>query len=149
MLTLNFREAQDSDMFDVLDIRNESRQYMTHHTEEITPEQQYDWWMTKDINEYRIWLVTSEYRGTELIIGFCMIRLMPNGYEWGTLAVYEQFRGLGIGTAIYEFMASKTDQLWIEVRNDNIASLRAAMKAGFTIQYTGDLVTTLVKDNSQ
>lgn len=149
MPELIFREATDNDMYDVMDIRNSGREYMTNDTSLITPEQQYDWWMTKDANRYRIWLVTSPNldliydnivnalkftkTGEEIIIGFCMIRYMDNGLFWGTLAVYPDWQGVGYGTMIYEFLIQQAEQIWLEIRADNIASLRAAQKAGFKI----------------
>lgn len=155
-MTVAFRIARDDDMYEVMYIRNTARQYMTHHTKEITPEQQYDWWTTKDDNQYRIWLVTLPLRelpqysrideDDEAIIGFCMIRAMPEGHYYGTLAVLPEYRGKGIGTAIYRFMTNVVNELWIDIRADNIPSIRAATNAGFEFAYAGtqndvDIVT--------
>ena len=138
---LSFVVARDEDMYDIMEIRNSGRQFMTHHTEEITPEQQYDWWMAKDTNHYRIWLVVNELN---YIVGFVMLRVMDNGHVWGTLAVYPEYQGRGYGTVMYGFMQLQDDEIWIEIRNDNLASLRAAEKAGFSYYYRNDEITTMV-----
>lgn len=138
---IRFIPATDRDMYDVADIRNTGRDFMTHHTDYITSQEQYDWWMSKDDNLYKIWLVMDE---NDIILGFCMLRTMPEGKVWGTLAVYPEWQGIGIGTAIYRFMTEQTAEVWIEVRNDNIASLRAAVKVGFIIYHSNEHITTLV-----
>lgn len=160
MSELIFRRATDFDMYEVMRLRNAGRQYMTHDTHYITPEEQYDWWTTRDNNAYQVWIVTTPEidtifdpildqitlirTGHEIIVGFCMLRYLPDGKVWGTLAVDPDWQGVGYGTAIYRFMIDQADQVWIEIRNDNIASLRAAHKAGFVIDYVGGSVTTLV-----
>lgn len=140
-LLVSFHTATDADMYDVMDIRNSAREFMTHYTGIITPEEQYDWWMRKDDNAYKIWLVTVQDSDPgdcdQIIAGFCMIRAMPEGYYYGTLALLPDYRGRGIGTAIYNFMKQWVDELWLDIRVDNHASIGAARNAGFRIVYTG------------
>jgi hypothetical protein len=79
-----------------------------------------------------------------------MLREIPSsGRTYGTLAIREGYRGFGIGTEIYRYMTSKVDELWIDVRNDNLASLNAALKAGFEVHYIGPYVTELVYRKGQ
>jgi GNAT superfamily N-acetyltransferase len=145
MIYLTFRAANNFDMYDVMEIRNNGREFMTHNTDVITPEQQYDWWMSKDDNLYKIWLATTKLLGSEIVIGFGMLRTMPDGLVWGTLAVNPEYRGLGVGTAIYKFLAQQAnDDVWIEVLEMNAASYKAALNAGYEVYYAGTDVITLV-----
>ena len=136
-------------MYTILDIRNACREFFTHHTEYITTLEQEQWWQAKDINGYVVWLVLHQDCDPsdcqETVAGFCMIRIIPDsGRYYGTLALYPQFRGQGFGTAIYEFMADQVDELWIDVRNDNAASIKAAENAGFEMHYIGANISEMV-----
>src|SRR5689334_14956249 len=136
-------------MYDVLDIRNACREYFTHNTNYITTIEQEAWWRTHRDNGYRIWLVV--YRDCDpgdcdgYMAGFCMLRMMyDSGRVYATLALYEKFRGQGIGTEVYKFLVSHNDETWIDVRRDNDASYTAARKAGFHTQYVGEHILEMV-----
>ncbi len=73
-----------------------------------------------------------------------MLRTMPEGLVWATLAVYPEYQGMGYGTAIYKFLAEQNDEVWIEVNNYNPASYFAAKKAGFEVHFANNAVTTMV-----
>lgn len=138
---LSFRQAEDSDRYKVMEIRNSGREFMTHHTEYITKEQQDAWWFSENRAAAYIWIVELD----NTAIGFCMIREMyDSGRIYGTLAILPEYRRQGYGTSIYQFMTEQTDELWIDVRNDNVASMNAAINAGFEVHYIGPVVTELV-----
>lgn len=148
-MTIEFLEATDQDQYDVLDIRNHCRAFFTHHTDYITTAEQEAWWSTHKDNGYKIWLVI--YRDDDpgdcdgCIAGFCMLRTMyDSGRVYATLALYDRFRGNGIGTAIYKFLVSQQDETWIDVRNDNVASIQAAFNTGFEMHYIGEHVLEMV-----
>lgn len=125
-LTVRLREATDADEETVLRIRNISRQHMTRDQEWISSERQRKWWERHRDNGYRIWIAEND----STPVGFCMLH--QQGAHWATLALYPEFRGQGIGTRMYEFMAEQCESdVWIEVLLDNAASRRAAEKAGF------------------
>lgn len=138
---LRFRPAEDQDRYEVMKIRNSGREFMTHYTGYITQEQQNDWWFSPARWGAHIWMVELD----DVIAGFCMIReVYDSGRAYGTLAVLPEYRGQGIGTQIYKFMITQESELWIDVRNDNLSSMNAALKAGFEIHYIGQQVTELV-----
>lgn len=138
---ISFRHADDDDMYNVLDIRNATRQYMTHNTNFITTYEQEQWWAIKELNGYRVFIVEYD----NVMIGFCMLRTMyDTGKEYGTLAIKEEYRNMGIGTQIYQFLIEQAGEVWIDVRNDNIASYQAAIKAGFQVYHRSDDITVLV-----
>lgn len=140
-MTISIRAAIDADRYTIATIRNSGREYMTHNTSYITPEEQDKWWFSPNRESSRIWIARNDYK----IIGFCMIREMyDSGRSYGTLALLPEYRGHGIGTQLYQFMTQQIDELWIDVRNDNVASMNAALKAGFEIYNIGAEVTELL-----
>lgn len=146
---LIFKEAQDADMYDILDIRNSAREFFTHNNNYITTAEQYDWWKTKEENGYSIWIVLYSDNDpgdcNMYIAGFAMLRTIPDtGRVYATLALYEKYRGNGYGTAIYKFLVSQNVETWIDVRNDNIASIQAAYNAGFEMHYTRPDISEMV-----
>jgi len=140
-MTINIRPAIDEDRYNIATIRNSGREFMTHNTNHITAEEQDQWWFSPNRQNAHIWIVETDY----MPIGFCMIRTMyDSGRNYGTLAILPEYRGQGIGTLLYQFMIAACNELWIDVRNDNIASMNAALKAGFEVYYIGASVTELV-----
>lgn len=138
---LSIRPAYDTDMFTVLHIRNSGRLFMTHHTDEISAAEQIEWWQSPARQQAHIWIAEIDNEP----VGFCMIRTMyDSGRDYGTLAVLPEYQGQGVGTALYRFMITQTDELWIDVRIDNAASLSAAIKAGFQLYHHGISTVTLV-----
>lgn len=109
-------------------IRNQGRAWMTRYTSEITPEEQAAWWAAREALGVRVYLALIG----EEVLGFGLLRRDPDGRLWATLAVREQWRGRGVGTQLYRYLCQQAgEDVWIEVRADNAASLRAAQKAGF------------------
>lgn len=146
---LIFKEAQDQDMYDILDVRNSAREFFTHNTNYITTAEQYDFWKTKEENGYKLWLVIYQDSDPgdceKYLIGFCMLRTMyDSGRIYGTLALYKQYRGNGYGTEIYKFLVAQNDETWIDVRNDNMPSIVAAYNAGFKVHYRGEDISEMV-----
>lgn len=140
-MQMMIREANDLDMLEIMRIRNSGREFMTHYTAKITPEEQIEWWYSPMRQSAYIWIAEIDNEP----IGFCMIReMIDSGRMYGTLAVLPEHRGKGIGTQLYQFMRNITDELWIEIRNDNLASMNAALRAGFQIYYIGANITELV-----
>lgn len=144
IMTINIRPAVDEDRYSIVNVRNSGREFMTHDTNFITTEQQDQWWFSPNRENAHIWVVQDDLR----VVGFCMIREMyDSGRNYGTLALLPDYRGLGIGTGLYSFMISKCDELWIDVRNDNLSSMNAALKVGFEVYYIGADITELVYRN--
>jgi GNAT superfamily N-acetyltransferase len=112
-------------------IRNAGREWMTHDASEISPQQQARWWAERDPERVRAWLAMH---GQEAL-GYGLLT-WRGGRWWGSLAVKPEARGKGIGTSIYQFLADVCpDDLWVEIRDDNQASLAAAYKAGLSRVY--------------
>lgn len=108
-------------------IRNAGREWMTHDPSEIGPQQQARWWAERDPERVRAWLAMH---GQEAL-GYGLLTWRANRW-WGSLAVKPEARGKGIGTSIYQFLVDVCpDDLWVDIKTGNEASLRAAQKAGF------------------
>ena len=90
---------------------------MTRDTAEIDPDDQASWW---DAEERELYLFDS--------VAYALIT-ERNGETWISLGVLPEHRGKGIGTRIYQLFPHAN----AEIRVDNVASRRAAQKAGFWI----------------
>lgn len=119
-------------------LRNCCRLFMTRDQRRITVERQRAWWAGRppDLKAYLISLGPSA-------VAFGVIR-EESGRWWISLGIESGYRGRGIGTAIYRFLiAQSPEPPWIEVRADNVPSLRAAARAGFQVVDCAQRVWTL------
>ena len=103
-------------------IRNSCREWMTYHTKHIGAAEQYAWWRREDPE---LWLFDD--------VGYALIS-RRNLRRCISLGVLPEARGKGLGTRIY----SSFDDVWAEIRSDNVASRRAAEKAGYKLMSEGD-----------
>jgi GNAT superfamily N-acetyltransferase len=124
----------------IREVRNNARQYMTRHTEHITPQQQARWFTIycTDPNQY-MFLYYNEYY---CLVGYGYVVLRNNQY-WGSLVVKPEFQGAGIGTMIYQDMITNYHDVWIEIYADNAESLGAAVKSGFKQMYVTDNIVIM------
>lgn len=124
------RSAEDVER--LRQLRNETRSFMTGHTKLITKKQQADWWAA---TPRRAWLFGND--------AFAHIK-RERGRNWITLGISKKSRGQGLGTLIYWTLRP----CWARIREDNLASIRAAEKAGYVIvpQFKSD--GTLIEDGT-
>jgi RimJ/RimL family protein N-acetyltransferase len=122
-------------------IRNSCAKTMTGDTRELAWEQQVHWWGSDAQRSMHIWLFDTP-AGTP--VGFGLIRPVDDQW-WATLGLLPDWRGCGHGTAIYRHLiASCPADLWIDVLLTNVASARAAERAGFRLCDWNGVVATLV-----
>lgn len=113
---------------------------MTRSTDEITPEQQQQWWKAGGVNTGRVWLFSEAITD----IGYGMLR-RENKVLWCSLAVLPQFQRQGYGTYIYRWLAlSTSEEVYAEILADNTPSIRACLKAGYQVAYALDKHAVLV-----
>jgi RimJ/RimL family protein N-acetyltransferase len=127
-------------------VRNSGRQWMTRHTDAISPEQQAAWWAQLDHASVKVWLFSES--ATD--IGYGLVRL-EKGRAWCSLAVLPRYQGQGYGTQIYRWLALSQPQwdMWAEIYADNTPSLRAALKAGYQLAHASDKTAVLVYRKGQ
>lgn len=102
-------------------IRNAGRDWYTRNTHFIEPQEQIDWFLS---GERDLWV--ADYFG--LVVGYALLDHRPDGTTWIGLGVDPAYHGRGIGEQIYRRFPS-----FAEIRADNIASRRAAEKAGYVL----------------
>lgn len=128
-------------------IRNTVAEFMTRDQSIISDELQSIWWsIAKDDPNIILYLALLE---DATPIGYGLLKCASDGRYWGTLAVLKEYHNQGYGTAIYQFLAAQVPELYIEIFSDNIASMRSAIKAGFTMEYAGDKTIIFSTRNMQ
>lgn len=121
-------------------IRNEVRQFMTRDQSHISPAQQEKWWQNRNPSALRLFLYFKP--NSTVPMGYSLLTVDSRGIWWGTLALLPEYQGQGYGTLIYKHLVSLVSVLHIEIYSHNVASMNAAVHAGFKIKHIGD--TTVV-----
>lgn len=116
-------------------IRNACAEFMTEYREQISERQQ------ERFREQALRLGTPIYlaRANDTVVGFGMVTDRVKQTEagvsirgrWITLGLLPEHRGKGYGVKVYEALIGLRGELYAEIGNDNIASRKAAIKAGY------------------
>ena len=111
-------------------LRNECRSSMTGSTGEITEAQQLAWWQNVAGNpNWCVWLVYVP--SWDDPVGYALLRRAIS-YWYISLGLRTWMRGQGLGTTIYRMLEARCEgDVVAVIRSDNIASIRAAVKAGY------------------
>jgi L-amino acid N-acyltransferase YncA len=135
-LALSVRQATSEQDFEAVRlIRNAGREWMAD-MHEISVEEQAKFRLGAHSPVY-------VYEINGVIVGWGWVKRGPDRYAYVTLAVRSDMRGKGIGRDIYKDLRTRwqeDDEVWAVIRNGNIASLRAALAAGYTL--TSRVVST-------
>lgn len=127
-------------------IRNVGRQWMTENSNEITAEQQVEWWSSMSQmpkKDFRFFIFVIDGGP---ILGYGMLSRRQNNILHISLAVAPEEQGKGHGTYIYDTVASKADEpVNAVILKNNIASIKAAEKAGFRFVEEGDKTVLYVR----
>lgn len=118
-------------------IRNVVRMHMTRDKSEKSTTQQEQWWNTRNPSALRLFLYYDNFNDP---IAYGLLTVDSSGKWWGTLGVLPEVQNKGYGTEIYRHLTSQVQVLWIEIYSDNVSSMRAAVNAGFNVEYVGDKV---------
>jgi ribosomal-protein-alanine N-acetyltransferase len=128
---------------------------MTHNTDEITPEQQLEWYREayQPLNEQRE------------IYGYVMRKaLEPIGYglvthrhdaHWVSGGLVGEARGSGLGEALFDFLTRKIhegigdDKAFLDVRPNNEPARRLYEKLGYTAIGVNDGLIVMVHRQTQ
>jgi RimJ/RimL family protein N-acetyltransferase len=113
-------------------VRNDSRQFMTTHTDEITEQQQREFLeFTQKDPTNRCWIFCNGFEK----VGYGMLRTVTTSdaksMDLLTLVVDLPHRGKGYGAEIYRCLVerSRAPEVWCVIRIENIASIKALSRA--------------------
>jgi RimJ/RimL family protein N-acetyltransferase len=128
----------DEDVETLRRLRNETREWMTGNTAEITPEQQAAWWPE---HVGTVWLYAEqEYEINGLArtytmrrtVGYAYLRPAADEQIWVTVGLTADARGKGYGAEIHAHVAMATPcRVWAETRADNLASIKCKERVGW------------------
>lgn len=117
-------------------LRNDARKFMTHNQEEISEEQQANWFKdvympaheAGDFFAFLYWMDDAP-------VGYGLIRKSEGRY-WLSGAVEEGHRGAGIGRAIFSYITDYTLQnlsnsVYLDVFTDNEPAMNLYKSLGF------------------
>lgn len=117
--------------------RNTGKEWMTGNRSFIQPGQQFEWFMLEAPD---LWVFEDDFNQ----VGYALITERgEDGKLWISLAVRPGAQGHGVGTWIYETVAQSYGgtEIFAEIFKSNIASRRAAEKAGYqVVEETADTV---------
>ena len=127
-----------SEAFDMMDIRNEVREFMTHNTAEIMPAQQAEWYRetylpARERGELFGYLVYGE---EPQAIGYGLIS-KRDGRWWVSGGLKEEARGQGAGYFLFNEMTQmihedlRSEEAWLDVLRANEGALRLYRKLGY------------------
>lgn len=139
-----------SQAFEMMDIRNEVRHFMTHNTAEIMPEQQAEWYRktylpARERGELFGYLVKNE----DQTIGYGLIS-KRDGRWWVSGGLTEAARGQGAGYFLFEQMTLmihedlRSEEAWLDVLNTNEGARRLYEKLGYTAVMADERLTVMV-----
>lgn len=141
-----------SEAFEMMDIRNEVREFMTHNTAEIMPAQQAEW--------YRETYLPARAKGelfgylvrdvdTDQAIGYGLIS-KRDGRWWVSGGLIEAARGRGAGYFLFDMMTQmihedlRSEEAWLDVLNTNEGARRLYEKLGYTAVLADERLTVMV-----
>jgi ribosomal protein S18 acetylase RimI-like enzyme len=139
-----------SQAFEMMDIRNEVREFMTHNTAEIMPAEQAEWYRktylpARDRGEIFGYLVKNE----DQTIGYGLIS-KRDGRWWVSGGLTEAARGQGAGYFLFEQMTLmihedlRSEEAWLDVLNSNEAAQHLYRKIGYTAVMSDERLTLMV-----
>lgn len=131
-----FEEVSDTSLlFDLMKIRNNVRSFMTGSQDEITEEQQIEWFSNLDHSLTKIWLYGDKPNEW---LGYGQLKIEPGHITYGvsTHAVVETSRGKGYGKKILLYIIEQAREygcnaMRAEIFKNNHASLGLVYKLGY------------------
>ena len=96
-------EVRDEAHVEILrQLRNECREFMTHHNKYISPRQQTAWWKkVRNDPDHRLYLLSMVGEH----VGFGYLRKFgnpPNVHWWSTYGLAKKWRGVGFGVELVD-----------------------------------------------
>ena len=141
-----------SEALEMMDIRNEVREFMTHNTAEIMPAEQAEWYRktylpARDRGEIFGYLVRDSE--SDQAIGYGLIS-KRDGKWWVSGGLKSEARGQGAGYFLFSEMTQfihedlRSEEAWLDVLNSNEAAQHLYRKIGYTAVMSDERLTLMV-----
>jgi len=127
----------ESDVEILRQIRNVCKNFMTRNTDEISYEQQQNWYKNLNKENNKLFLLHKIYCGVAAeIVGYGYIRV-ENGVVLLTGGLIESERGKGYGQILFEYLVKNSEQfnlpIELEVLKTNMKAFAVYNKIGFRV----------------
>ena len=114
-------------------IRNECRTFMTRNTDEISPEQQQEWFKTA-FKKYELYIAYAVESGACVVnAGYGLIHVNSDEYLL-TGGLLPDYRDKGLGSTLFKFLVDNCNKqlpIRLEVLKSNIRAFKTYEKLGF------------------
>lgn len=140
MTQLLFKRVTKSSEAEILrTIRNQCKNFMTRNTEEITVEQQQEWFKNS-YKKYEIYIAYALEHGAVIVeAGYGLIHTNDNEYLLSG-GLTQEYRDKGLGSFLFKFLidnCNKQIPIRLEVLKTNLRAYKVYEKLGFeTIKET-------------
>ena len=125
--------ANEAEMLRV--IRNQCKDFMTRSTEEITPEQQQQWFKTA-FKKYELYIAYAIEHGACIVdAGYGLIHLNEGEYLLSG-GLVPGYRDKGLGSVLFKFLVdncNKQQPIRLEVLKSNTRAFKVYEKLGFNV----------------
>lgn len=143
MTTLVFKRVTTPNEAEMLRIiRNKCRTFMTRNTDEITAEQQQEWFKTA-YKKYELYIAYAIEHGACIVdAGYGLIHLNDGEYLLSGGLVPE-YRDKGIGSTLFKFLVdncNKQQPIRLEVLKNNVRAFKTYEKLNFVVTGENDKV---------
>lgn len=125
----------DEQFRDLLHVRNECRDFLTHDRHEITLEEQ------KEFSK-SCWLKTGLWYEPYLLynegwpIGYGLLKWDGSKY-WMSIGLVKSYRGKGLSRLLINYITEmghrEGSEVWLDVSKDNVVAWNGYLKAGYEI----------------
>lgn len=123
--------ANEAEMLRV--IRNQCKDFMTRSTDEITPEQQQEWFKTA-FKKYELYIAYAIEHGVCIVdAGYGLIHLNDGEYLLSG-GLVPGYRDKGLGSVLFKFLVdncNKQQPIRLEVLKSNTRAFKVYEKLGF------------------
>lgn len=123
-------------------IRNQCRTFMTRNVDEITPEQQQEWFKTA-YKKYELYIAYAVEHGACIVdAGYGLIHLNEGEYLLSGGLVPE-YRDKGLGSTLFKFLVDNCNKqlpIRLEVLRTNVRALKTYEKLNFVTTGENDKV---------
>lgn len=125
--------ANEAEMLRV--IRNQCKDFMTRSTDEITPEQQQEWFKTA-YKKYELYIAYAIEHGVCIVdAGYGLIHLNDGEYLLSG-GLVPSYRDKGLGSVLFKFLVdncNKQQPIRLEVLKTNLRAFKTYEKLNFTV----------------